>query len=111
MNRSIPLSIILTIVTCGIYGIYWFICLTNEINNASGEGGTSGGVCFLLTIVTCGIYGLYWAYVTGQKLGAALNKRDVKFDEAMPIVYLVLCVFGFSIVTYALMQYELNKIV
>lgn len=35
-ERSIPLYIILTIVTCGIFGLYWFVCLTDETNEASG---------------------------------------------------------------------------
>ena len=31
-QRDLALAIILTIVTCGIYGIYWNICLVNEVN-------------------------------------------------------------------------------
>ena len=42
-QRSIAVCIILTIVTCGIYGVYWFICLTNDANTASNTFGTSGG--------------------------------------------------------------------
>lgn len=29
-ERNIAVAIILTIVTCGIYGIYWFIVLTDD---------------------------------------------------------------------------------
>lgn len=59
-QRNIAVSIILTIVTCGIYGIVWFVMLNDEIRNASKDYGMpSGGVAFLLTIVTCGIYGIY----------------------------------------------------
>lgn len=36
-KRNIAVAIILSIVTCGIYGIYWFICLVNELNTASGR--------------------------------------------------------------------------
>ena len=35
-QRNIAVAIILTIVTCGIYGIYWFVKLTDEMNYASG---------------------------------------------------------------------------
>lgn len=31
-QRDIVVAIILSIVTCGIYGIYWTICLVNEVN-------------------------------------------------------------------------------
>ena len=29
-ERNIAVAIILSIITCGIYGIYWFIMITNE---------------------------------------------------------------------------------
>ena len=32
--RSIPKSIIFSFITCGIYGIYWFIKMTNEVHTA-----------------------------------------------------------------------------
>ena len=54
-QRNIALCIIFTIITCGIYGIYWFICLSNDANTVSQTAGTSGGMAFLLTMVTCGM--------------------------------------------------------
>ncbi|MFR0865774.1 MAG: DUF4234 domain-containing protein [Eubacterium sp.] len=74
-NRNIALCIILSLVTCGIYGLYWFVCLTDDTNTISGEPGTSGVVALVLTIVTCGIYGFYWAYKCGDKIDAAHQKR------------------------------------
>lgn len=55
-QRNIAVSIILTLCTCGIYGIVWFIMLNDEVRNASKDYGMpTGGVAFLLTLVTCGI--------------------------------------------------------
>lgn len=34
-QRNIAVCIILSIVTCGIYGIYWFIVLSNDTNTVS----------------------------------------------------------------------------
>ena len=31
-RRNIAVCIVLTLVTCGIYGIYWIVCLTNDVN-------------------------------------------------------------------------------
>lgn len=111
IKRSIGLSIVLSIITCGIYGIYWFITLTNESNFASGhvQDGTSGGVAFLLTLITCGIYGYYWAYKMGEKINQAKVMRNMPADSSSSIIYLVLQIFGLGIVGYALMQNELNK--
>lgn len=110
-RKSIGLAIVLSIVTCGIYGIYWFITLTNDANAAAGEQKTSGGVAFLLTLVTCGIYGIYWAYKMGEQIQKAKTKRNLKNDSNLPILYLVLYVVGFSIIAWALMQNELNEMV
>ena len=104
-TRSIVTAIILSLVTCGIYSIYWYIVLTNEMNKASGRiADTSGGACFLLGLVTCGIYNIYWAYKMGEK-------RDIvaKENGSSNIVYLILALFGLSIVVSALVQDTLNK--
>lgn len=49
-QRNIGICILLSIVTCGIYGLYWFVVLTDDINQESGEtDATSGGMSLLLT--------------------------------------------------------------
>ena len=106
MSRSIPLCIILSIFTCGIYGIYWMIVLNDEINAASGQPGTPGVAVFLLTLITCNIYGLYWMY----KMGGRVEIINGGYSSSTGILYLVLSLFGLGIVSYALMQSELNRI-
>ena len=107
---NIAVCIVLTLVTCGIYGIYWIVCLTNDVNTVSGDvNGTSGGMVVLLTIVTCGIYGIYWAYKQGEKLDFTKNNRGIPSSNS-GVLYLILQIFGFGIIAYALMQNELNKL-
>ena len=109
-QRSIPVCIILTLVTCGIYGIYWFICLANDTNTVSGEqNATSGGVAFLLGLVTCGIYMWYWAFKQGEKIDVAKTNRGMASSNS-GVLYLILYLLGLGIVAWALMQNELNKI-
>lgn len=105
-ERSIPLCILFTIITCGIYGIYWMIVLNDEINPLAGEPqATSGGMVLLLSFVTCGIYGLYWMYKMGERCdrinGGAGNSN---------ILFLVIGILGFGIINYCLMQDTLNKV-
>ena len=105
--RSIPLCIIFSLITCGRYGIYWMIKLNDEVNIVSGEPqATSGGIVFLLTIVTCGIYGLYWLYKMGERCDRV---RGVNGSSG--ILYLVLGLVGFSIISYCLIQDTLHKAV
>lgn len=108
-ERNIAISIILSIVTCGIYGIYWFICIADDTNTAVGVSDTSGGVVFLLSLVTCNIYMYYWAYRQGEKIDAAKNRRGLPVTNSA-IAYLLLSIFGFSIVALALMQNDLNRL-
>ena len=111
-KRNIVLYIILTICTCGIFGLYWFVCLTDDSKKASNDWtSASGGVSLLLTIVTCNIYGLYWAYKLGERLDYAANSRGIGDGSSNnKILFLVLQLFGFGIITYAIAQDMLNKI-
>lgn len=106
-NRDIATCIILSIFTCGIYAIYWFISLTDELNALSGVQDTSGGTAFLLTLVTCGIYGLYWAYKCGEKIDRIQMQRGINAGNN-GVLYLILFWFG-GIIACALIQNEINK--
>ena len=103
-NRNIVVCVILSIVTCGIYYIYWFIKITDESNAlAPNNATTSGGKAFLLTLVTFGIYGIYWAYKLGNKVGEMSGGSD------QGVVYLILALFVLSIVPMCMAQAEINK--
>ncbi len=109
-ERNIVTAILLSIFTCGIYGIYWLISLTDDANYISEQDNeTSGGMVFLLTLITCGIYGIYWAYKMGKTLQRAGEINGLQISDNS-ILYLILEIFGFAIVNYAIMQNELNKI-
>lgn len=110
-KRNIAVAIILSIVTCGIYGIYWFIVLTDEAKQVSNDvTGATGGVAFLLTLVTCGIYGFYWAYKQGERIDNARMVRGIRAGGSSHILFLILQIFGLGIVSYIIMQDALNKI-
>ena len=103
-KRSIAGCIILTFVTFGISGIYWFVKLTNETNRLAPEEATlSGGLAFLATVCTLGVYGLYWAYKLGQKVDRISGNSGNS-----GIIYLLLSLLGVGIIAKALAQNELN---
>lgn len=107
-ERNVVAYVILTIVTCGIFGIYWMIVLNNDSLEAAGEIGTSGGMVLLLSVVTCGIYGIYWAYQLGQRIDR-INSRSGRYTDNSGLLYLLLDLFGLTIVTFAVAQNELNR--
>lgn len=109
-QRNIGVAIVLTIFTCGIYGIYWYITLNNDVKSASNDISLpNGGVVFLLTLVTCGIYGFYWAYRMGKAIAQARKNAGLEPTDNS-VLYLVLQVIGLAIVNYALIQNEVNTI-
>lgn len=110
-KKNIAVYIILSIVTCGIFGMYWLVVLNNDCNTVANEpNGTSGGIVLLLTIVTCGIYGIYWCYKMGQNLDIAYQNRGMA-PSNKSIILLVLAIFGLAIVSYAIIQDDVNKII
>ena len=111
MKRSIGVCILLSIITCGIYGLYWMVQLNDEVNQLSGHtNDTSGGMVLLLSIVTCGIYEWFWIYKMGEKVDAIKTSRG-EAASSSPILYLLLSIFGFDIVAWALIQDTINHAV
>ncbi len=108
-NRSIALSIILSIITCGIYGLFWYAFMTDDVNKVSGEyDSTSGGLTILYSLLTCGLYKIYWSYKVGKQLYNAGSNcgKDISDNS---ILYLILSLFGLSIISDALIQNDLNS--
>lgn len=111
VNRNIALCIVLSIITCGIYGIYWMYVLNEEINGLSGEqNATGGGLVILFTIITCGIYGWYWLYKMGERADR-IKESMGRPGSSSGVLYLVLGIFGLGIVAYAMMQDTINTAV
>ena len=109
-KREIVISVLLSFITCGIYGIYWFIVMTDESNNlCSTEKTASGGLSFLYTIITCGIYNFYWNYKMGKKMYEAGKAQNVDIADNS-VLYIILAVLGLSIVNYCIIQTDLNKL-
>lgn len=108
VKRDIVVAVILSFVTCGIYGIYWFITMTDDSNTLATDNKTSGAMAFLYSLITCGIYGIYWNYMMGKKMYEAGLKYGKNIDNNS-IIYLILSIFGLQLVNYCLIQNDLNK--
>src|SRR5947209_2762691 len=57
-ERSIGMCILLTLVTCGIYGIVWMYQIGTDLKNVLGRDEPNPGLDIILSLVTCGIWGL-----------------------------------------------------
>ncbi|NLI89695.1 MAG: DUF4234 domain-containing protein [Epulopiscium sp.] len=109
-ERNVGLAIFFSVITCGIYSLYWLVKVTDEANSLSGEMGTSGGMVLLLSIVTCGLYTIYWNYKMGKKLYMA-QERAGRHASDNSVLYLILSLFGLHIVVLAIIQSDINDLV
>lgn len=109
-KRDIATQIILTVITCGLYGLYWIATITDDVNMLNEDNNnTSGITVVLLSILTCGLYLIYWNYDTGRKLYELGKKYDKEIADNS-IVYLILSIFKADLVNLILMQSDLNKL-
>lgn len=106
-KRDVAVAIILSLITCGIYSIYWLIKINDELNELYGSEDMSGGLVFLFSLISCGLFLIYWSYKAGTKVDALKERRGQKPDYS-GILFLILSIFGLDIVNYALIQDEIN---
>lgn len=110
-KRDIVLSIVLSIVTCGIYALYWLYCLAGEVNEVTDHReDMSAGMVLLLSIVTCGIFQIYWMYKTGSKLDETYMRMG-RPGQNKAILFLLLSIFGMNLVAFAIIQSEINNLI
>ena len=102
-ERNIVTAMLLTVLTCGLYGIYWMIQIQEDSLRVAREEGPTGVSVFLLTLVTCGLYGIYWSYTLGERV----DKINGKAGNG-GLLFIILQVLGFGIVNYCIAQSTIN---
>ena len=108
-NRSIPMVIILSIVTCGIYFYIWIYQVSLEINNTLGHSQESAGLEVLFSILTCGIYTISWFYKYAKKLVTLSENMGAPVTDNS-LVCLLLPIFGLQVVSQGIMQSQINML-
>jgi len=95
-DRSLLAYILLTIITCGIYGYYFVYTMARDVNVAcEGDGEQTSGllVFILLSFITCGLYAYYWYYKLGNRLCANAPRYGMAFQENGTTI-LLWCIVG-----------------
>ena len=110
-EKSIGLCVVLSIVTCGIYGIYWLYTIAHDLNDLcesqNQEKGAEPGLVVVLSIVTCGIYLLYYLWKAG-KMVSSLTRSNGHHPSDDSIVLMVLSILQLSLVSYCILQSHIN---
>ena len=107
-NRSIALVIILSLVTCGIYGWYWIYQSLNEMEQETGKtDGMNSTVVLILAILFPPVGYLLYGISANDQLNAVRAMRGVP-EVDNKVLYMVLG-FVIPIVLVVLVQNEINK--
>lgn len=108
-HRDVAVSIILTLVTCGFYHLYWVYKMYGEVAADLGRDDINPALEILFSILSCGIYGIFLAYKYPKLINEMQARRGMPVND-FSVMSLVFACFGFHVVSHAIMQNELNRI-
>ncbi|MDR3118388.1 MAG: DUF4234 domain-containing protein [Mediterranea sp.] len=103
-DRGFWLTLLLSIITFGFYGLYLIHAFAAETNTACRQDGkhTSGlTVYFFLSIITFGIYAIIWQCNWIERCNAYLVKHDK--PEGLQTSTYLLTIFLFGWLTFGIM--------
>jgi hypothetical protein len=108
-KRDPILVLVLSLCTCGIYALWWAYTAMSEVKNALGHEEINPTLDLVLTIVTCGLYGIYLLYKY-PRLIVEMQARVKLPTNDFSVISLILSVVGLSIISFFMIQSELNKV-
>ncbi|MEI5994976.1 DUF4234 domain-containing protein [Candidatus Enterococcus mansonii] len=108
-KKSVPLIIVFSIISCGIYFLFWMYDVTRQLSEINNDRSINPGLTVLFSIITCGIYTLYWWYKIGGMFVEAQARENVHPIIDNKILLLILAIFNFSIVGMGILQSDLNR--
>ena len=84
-NKGLLKYILLSIITCGIYGLVVMSSVSSDINIVASryDGKKTMHYCLLTFIVapiTFGIAGLVWSHRISNRIGAELKRRGIAYN-------------------------------
>jgi hypothetical protein len=107
--RSIVADVILTVITCGIYGLYWQYKQMETLNRWLRRDDYSFVLWLLLSILTCGIFAIYYEYKMARGIVEIQEQNNFRVTRDLPLICLVLAIFGLGFVSLAVQQSEINR--
>ena len=109
-EKSIALNVVLTFVTCGLYGLYWLYTIAKDLNDLCAsqhqEKGPDPFLVVILSIVTCGIYHIYYMWKAGKMVSSLTKNGQHLSDDS--VILMVLAILQLSLVSYCILQSNIN---
>ena len=103
-QRNIVVCILLTLITCGIYGIYWVIMLAKE--GVSVKDASDNAILEIVLMLFLPFLGIFLAE---KKFAEGCAAKGIAHSDNS-ILYLILGLVGLGIVSICMLQNDLNKL-
>ena len=104
--RDIKKCILLSVLTLGIYIIYWFITSLNHLFAVAKRNERPGLSSFILSVVTLGIYDLFWSYDVGKTIDEV---NDIPKANSGLIFLILSGIFKLHFITLIFVQKTINE--
>ena len=105
---NVAIDVLLSIVTCGIYNLFWQARQFRVLNAFLGREQFRFWTWLLLTLVTCGIYHIYNEYLMGRSITTIQRRIGKPPADNLSLISLLLSIFGLTVVADAIQQSEIN---
>ncbi len=109
-RRGIVIGILVSLITCGIYGLYWQYKQMATLNAWLKRDEYSFWLWFFLSIITFGIFGIYYEYKMANGINKVQADNDLVFDSNLPIICVVLAIVGIGVASLAIQQHQINRL-
>jgi len=103
-TKELVKTLLIGMVTCGIYNMIWFIKKCSEMSGFLQRDEPSWPKLFLLSFVTCGLYGIYWELV---RLGPLI--QEMQYRAGVPNPQNLGWMYLIPYYNVILLQQELNR--
>ncbi len=108
-NRSVVAVILLTVVTCGIYGLYWVYDTMNSLEQTTGQQSSVNAIaCLLLCIFVAPVGFILFGMGADEQINMIKAQRGIPTKDNK-VMYMILGFF-LPIVLLPMVQDEINKL-
>ena len=106
---GIGMGIVLTILTCGFYMLFWQARQFRVLNAWLGRKEYHFWSWYFLGLFTCGVYIVYHEYKMANGICEIQHKKGWPENPQLALICLLLSAFGLSVASMAIQQEEINK--
>lgn len=114
-RRDPALTLVLILLTCGIYYLYFIYVVSQETQDFLEEPDISPGLEVLLSVLTFGLWNIYWDYRMGKRVAEMCVRVGLPSTDNA-VLYLILDLVGaggfasLGLLNPVLQQDSLNRI-